>query len=78
VILCAIGAAAVIRRIVALGTAPLAGTSEFAGLDTHFAAKEGLILLHIVPSLLFVLLVPLQFVPSWRRRHPHYIVGWPS
>ena len=27
-------------------------------------------LLHIVPSLLFVLLIPLQFVTSLRRRHP--------
>jgi uncharacterized membrane protein len=64
VILCAIGAAAVIRRLVALGTAPL------AGLDANFAAKAGLTLAHIIPSLLFVLLVPLQFVPSLRRRHP--------
>jgi hypothetical protein len=70
VILCAIGAAAAIRRIVALGTAPVAGSSPFAGLDTHFASKAGITLLHIVPSLLFVLLVPLQFVSSLRRRHP--------
>lgn len=70
VILCAIGAAVAIRRIVALETAPLAGSSVFAGLDAHFAAKAGMTLLHIVPALLFVLLVPLQFVPSLRRRRP--------
>jgi len=67
-VLCAIGAAAAARRIVALG-APTAGSSRFAGLDAHFAPQAGLVLLHIVPSLLFVLLVPLQFVSSWRRRH---------
>ena len=70
VALCAIGAAAATRRIVALGTAPPAGASEFASLDAHFAAKAGTMLLHIVPSLLFVLLVPLQFATSLRRRHP--------
>jgi hypothetical protein len=69
-ILCAIGAGAVIRRIVALGTTPLARSSEFAGLESHFAGKAGMTLLHIVPSLVFVLLVPLQFVPSFRRRYP--------
>jgi uncharacterized membrane protein len=69
-ILCLIGAAAAIRRIVALETAPLAGASEFGNLDAHFAAKAGLTLLHVVPSLLFVLLVPFQFVSSLRRRRP--------
>lgn len=69
VILCAIAAAAA-RRIVALGTAPPAGSSEFARLDAHFPAKAGMTLLHLVPSLLFVLLVPLQFVSSLRRRQP--------
>src|SRR5437879_5389274 len=70
--LCAIGAAAAIRRIVALATGPPAGSSPFAALDAHFAAKAGLTLLHIVPSLLFVLLVPLQFVSSLRARHPQF------
>lgn len=69
VVLCAIGAAAAARRIAALATAPLAGSSEFAGLDAHFAAKAAMTLAHVVPSLLFVLLIPLQFVPSIRRRH---------
>lgn len=72
VILCAIGAAAATRRIVALGSASPAGTSEFAGLDAHFADKAPLTQLHVVPSLLFVLLVPLQFVRSLRRRYPRF------
>ena len=68
VILCATGAAAATRRIVALGTPTLTVSSESGSLDAHFAAKAGMTLLHIVPSLLFVLLVPLQFVSSLRRR----------
>src|SRR5207249_4484457 len=45
-------------------------SSEFASLDMHFGAKARMTLLHIVPSLLFVLLIPLQFVSSLRARHP--------
>jgi Predicted membrane protein (DUF2306) len=73
--LCAIGAAAVVRRLVVLA-APV-GISDPAGLDAPFAAKAGLTLLHIVPSLLFVLLVPLQFVASLRERRPrlHRLTG---
>lgn len=71
-VLCAIGAAAAARRIVALATAPSAGPPALTGLDAHFAAKAGMTLLHLVPSLLFVLLVPLQFIPSWRSRHPEW------
>jgi uncharacterized membrane protein len=70
VILCAIGAGAAARRIVALATTPIAGSSQLANMDAHFAAKAGMTLLHVVPSLLFVLLVPLQFISSLRRRHP--------
>lgn len=68
--LCTIGAAAVIVRIVALGSPPLSGTSPRADLNAHFSAKSGLILLHIVPSLLFVILAPLQFLSSLRQRYP--------
>ena len=71
-LLCAIGAAAAIRRIVAVTTTPLAGSSPFASLDAHFDAKIGITLIHIVPSLAFVLLVPLQFVSSLRQRHPKF------
>ncbi len=70
VILCAIGAAAATRRIVELASTPRPGAVDFGGLDTHFAAKASITLLHVVPSLLFVVLVPLQFVTSLRQRHP--------
>lgn len=70
VTLCAIGIAAATRRIVALGSTPAAGSADFGGLDAHFAGKAAMTLLHIVPSLLFVLLVPLQFVTSIREGHP--------
>lgn len=69
-LLCAFGAAATARRIVALAGAPAASPGRFDQLDTHFAAKAGLTLLHIVPGLLFVCIVPLQFVSSLRRRRP--------
>jgi hypothetical protein len=71
-LLCAIGAAAALRRIVALESVPVAGPSPLAGLDARFAATAGMVLLHIVPSLLFVMLVPLQFVTSLRRNHPRF------
>src|SRR5262249_12572156 len=70
VLLCAIGGAAAAGRMVALGNTSPAGTSRFARPDTHFAEKARLTLLHIVPSLIFVLLVPLQFMRSLRLRHP--------
>jgi hypothetical protein len=70
VVLCAIAAAAAARRIGALGGTPATGSGELANLDAHFAAKSALILLHLIPSLLFVLLVPLQFAASLRRRYP--------
>lgn len=70
-VLCAIGAAAVIRRLVALGSAPVK-LPQMADLDARFAAKAGLILLHILPSLLFVLLAPLQFITTLRTRYPRF------
>jgi hypothetical protein len=38
-------------------------------LDAHFTTKARMTIVHIVPALLFVLLVPLQFVQSLRRRY---------
>ena len=69
-ILCAIGAAAASRRIFALASPPAAAARDFGRLDTHFAARASIILLHIVPSLLFVLLLPLQFITQLREHHP--------
>lgn len=71
-LLCAIGAAAALRRIVILGLPAAADANRFAGVDVHFAARSGPTLLHIVPSLLFVLLIPLQFVSSIRLRHTQW------
>jgi len=71
-LLCAIGIAAAIRRTVALASMPVDGPSPFANLDEHFAGKAGMTLLHIVPSLLFLLLLPLQFVSTIRRRFPRF------
>jgi uncharacterized membrane protein len=71
-ILCAIGAAAAARRIVAFSSPLSAGSADSIGLDTHFAAKAALTLVHIVPSLLFILLLPLQFVSRLRRRYPRF------
>ena len=71
-LLCAIGAGAAIRRIVALETAPSPRASEFASVDAHFAAKPGMTLLHVIPALLFVLLVPMQFISSLRGRYPRF------
>lgn len=48
-----------------------------AAFDTAFARHATLTMIHIVPGLLFVLLAPLQFVPTLRQRRPrlHRILG---
>ena len=78
VILCAIGAAAAGRRMAVIVAPRTAASADFGGLNAHFEAKASLTMVHIVPSLLFVLLVPLQFVSSLRERHPriHRWTGW--
>lgn len=68
-ILCFIAAAVSIRRMVALASPPRNAPAQLAGLDAAFAAKPGLTLLHIVPALIFVILVPFQFSRSFRNRH---------
>jgi hypothetical protein len=68
-LLCAIGAAAAIRRIAALITPPTAArVPELASLDNTFAAHTALTLCHIIPALAFVLLAPAWFLPAVRRR----------
>jgi uncharacterized membrane protein len=44
--------------------------STRAGLDEGFAGHPWLTLLHILPGLVFVVLGPLQFMASLRRRRP--------
>jgi Predicted membrane protein (DUF2306) len=66
--LCLIAAAAAIRRIVALllphGPAP---TPQLAALDAAFAAHRGLTLLHIIPALACVAIIPFWFSRSVRQ-----------
>ncbi|MGH9448569.1 MAG: DUF2306 domain-containing protein [Terriglobia bacterium] len=75
--LCAIAAAAVIHRMVALAF-PLPNLpAPVAALDAAFAEKPILTLAHIIPALVFVLLVPFQFSTRLRARHAsvHRLVG---
>ena len=69
VVLCIIGAAAVIRRITALAHPVTSAPAELVQLDEAFAKRPLLTLAHIAPALLLVMLVPFQFSPSFRNRH---------
>jgi predicted membrane protein DUF2306 len=71
IVLCVIGAAAVIRRITALANPPRNAPAQLANLDAEFVEKRGLTLLHIVPGLMLVTLVPFQFSRKFRSRHLH-------
>jgi hypothetical protein len=77
-ILCFIAAAAALRRIVALlivGTSSRAG--QYASLDADFAARKSLTLAHIIPALIFVVLLPLWFSARTRRNEPaHRRITW--
>ncbi len=69
ILLCVIGGAVAIRRMVALASPPRNAPSQLADLDAAFASRPVLTLAHIVPGLLFVILVPFQFSRSFRNRH---------
>jgi hypothetical protein len=71
ILLCIIGGAAVIRRMTALANPPRNAPAQLANLDAAFANKGLLTLMHIVPALIFVILVPFQFSRSFRNRHLH-------
>ena len=71
-VLCLIGAAAAARRIIAVTHPSGSGAPDLAGPDAHFAAEAALTLVHVVPSLLFVLLLPPQFIKALRQRHPKW------
>jgi hypothetical protein len=61
-LLCFIAAAAALRRLVALSSATSAGAvPQMAVLDAAFASRRALTLAHIIPALLFVLLLPAWF-----------------
>jgi hypothetical protein len=53
-----IGAAAVLRRLVALAAPSHNGPPQMAGLDDAFASHAPLTLAHIIPAVLFVVLAP--------------------
>ena len=63
ILLSAIGVVAVLLRLLRLH-------SPSQALDAGFTNHPTLTLLHIVPGLLFMVLGPLQFVPSLRARRP--------
>lgn len=67
-----IGVAAVTRRTVVLlfpGTLGTGSSSPAAALDTGFAHRRALTLLHILPGGLFLTLAAVQFMPSVRAKH---------
>jgi Predicted membrane protein (DUF2306) len=68
-LLCMIGAGAAVRRIVVLVTPQAAvRVSQANVLDVTFASRKLLTLGHIIPALLFVLLLPMWFLRSVRSR----------
>jgi hypothetical protein len=71
IVLATIGTAAVTRRaLVLFWPEVLAGRNPMsAALDTGFAKHVVLTVVHIIPGALFLLLAPLQFVPSIRTKH---------
>jgi uncharacterized membrane protein len=80
IFLALIGVFAVIRRTVQLAPILINGYSsptvpsnprlaQFAALDGIFAHYPGLTLIHILPALLFLVLGPLQFSSTFRKRH---------
>ena len=56
-----IAVAVVIRRVVALAHPSQSGPPQMANLDAVFASHASLTLAHIIPAMLFVLLVPLFY-----------------
>lgn len=68
-VLCVIAAAAAVRRIVVLIMPPVVQrVPQMAALDLAFASHKALTLCHIVPALVFVVLLPLWFMRWIRSR----------
>lgn len=68
--LCVIAIAAAVHRMLALAHPSHRTPTRVAVLDAAFAQKPLLTLVHIVPALVFMLLVSLQFSGSLRARRP--------
>ena len=77
-LLCVIAAAAAVRRIVVLVVPPAVQRApELAVLDATFSSRKVLTLFHIVPALLFVVLLPAWFSRSVRKRaHAHRTITY--
>jgi len=69
IVLCVIGGAAAIRRMVALAYPMTNGPSQLVDLDALFVAKASLTLAHIVPAVALMFMIPIQFSRSFRARH---------
>jgi uncharacterized membrane protein len=70
IFLVVIGIAAVTRRtLVLFRPGSMGGNSPAAALDAGFARHVALTLIHILPGGLFLVLAPLQFMPSIRQKH---------
>jgi predicted membrane protein DUF2306 len=79
ILLSLIAIASVLRRVGVLvdPTGPLM-TAKSASFDRHFQQYRALTFAHIIPSLFFIALVPIQFIPAIRRRQRflHIRLGW--
>jgi hypothetical protein len=64
-----IASAVVVRRIVALVHPTQGGPPQLAGLDAAFASHAALTLAHILPALLFVLLLPFAYSRKFGASH---------
>jgi uncharacterized membrane protein len=70
IVLCVIATAAVLRRTFVLLSPPAASpTPDLAAMDAVFAAHRTMTLMHILPALCLVLLLPFWFSPSIRKHH---------
>lgn len=69
-----LGLAVAARRSLVLWKPAVLSTKNnpAAELDAHFADHRALTLAHILPGMLFMVLGPLQFVPSIRSKHPQF------
>ncbi|HEV7521976.1 MAG TPA: DUF2306 domain-containing protein [Candidatus Angelobacter sp.] len=68
IVLCVIGSAAAIRRMVALAYPMTNGPSQLVDLDALFVAKASLTLAHLIPALALMFMIPFQF-STFRIRH---------
>jgi hypothetical protein len=70
IVLCVIGVAVSIRRLVALAAPPTSDASTFAQLDAFFGAKPDLTRAHVVAGLLLAAAIPVQLSSRVRTRYP--------